>query len=99
MSPKTNPKANPEANLKTSLKALVEKALLALASEIKLTPDLLQQVKEALGTLELESIREESFGDYACTVAMEKSFRECYTQAQVKFRNPREFALAICARL
>ena len=86
-------------SLKDRLKLLLERALLKLASEIKLDPNSLQKVRESIAALELESIREESFGDYACTAAMEKNFREFYAQAHTEYRNPRNFALAICAKL
>ena len=87
-------------SLKAKLKLLLEKALLSLASEIKLDPKSLQKVKKSIETLELESIREESFGDYACTAAMMKeSFREHYARANTEFSNPRNFAAAICAAL
>ena len=49
-------------SLKASLELLLERALLKLASEIKLDTNSLQKVRENIAALELESIREESFG-------------------------------------
>ena len=86
-------------SLKADLRLIIEKALIELASEIGLSPSSLKKVKEKIQTLEIESIREEKFGDYACTAAMEKSFRELYSEANTEFRNPRNFASSLCLKL
>ncbi len=60
---------------------------------------------EALGPREgrppvrVEYARDEKFGDYACTIAMDKRFRELYAEAQPEFKNPRKFAEALQAAL
>ena len=92
-------KAGFSLNLKANLKLLVGRALLQLASEIGLGVSSIKKIKERLYSLELESIREESFGDYACTLAMEKAFRELYAKENKDFSKPRNFASAFCEKL
>ncbi len=47
----------------------------------------------------VEYAREEKFGDYACTVAMDKRFREAYPDRAGDFRNPRAFAESLASAL
>lgn len=68
----------------------------------------LQRLETALDSLgdsdsrpdaKVEYARDEKFGDYACTVAMDKRFRECYPARAAEFKNPRAFATALQAAL
>ncbi|MBX7059255.1 MAG: arginine--tRNA ligase [Leptospirales bacterium] len=53
----------------------------------------------AAPNIRLEYAREEQFGDYACTIAMDRSIRDLYAAEQAAFKNPRNFAGAIQERL
>jgi len=61
-------------------------------------------IKEAVSTLgdikslpelKVEYARDEKFGDYACTIAMDKCWRESFQKIDPSFANPRNFASAI----
>ncbi len=45
--------------------------------------------------IRVEYARDEKFGDYACTVAMDKRFRELYAEREPSFKNPKNFAGAL----
>lgn len=47
--------------------------------------------------IRVEYARDEKFGDYACTVAMDKRFREIYAEREPSFKNPKNFAEALKA--
>ena len=47
----------------------------------------------------IEYARDEQFGDYACTVAMDKRVRESCALARPEFKNPKVFASAIGEQL
>ena len=64
----------------------------------------LERIEEALNLLgesqarpaaRVEYARDEKFGDYACTVAMDKRFRDAYIGRAHEFKNPRAFAQAL----
>ncbi len=47
----------------------------------------------------IEYARDEKFGDYACTIAMDRAFRDVYAALKPEFKNPRNFAEAIVRAL
>lgn len=47
----------------------------------------------------LEYARDEKFGDYACTVAMDKDFRTVYSIQNPEYKTPRKFAESLRAEL
>ncbi|MEQ9364297.1 MAG: hypothetical protein RIF32_08650, partial [Leptospirales bacterium] len=47
----------------------------------------------------VEYARDEKFGDYACTIAMDRNFRDLYAADHAAFKNPRTFAEALAASL
>lgn len=47
----------------------------------------------------IEYARDEKFGDYACTIAMDRAFRDAYAALKPEFKNPRNFAEAIVREL
>ncbi len=49
--------------------------------------------------VKIEYARDEKFGDYACTVAMDKRFRDAYLETDGELKNPRKFAEALSAKL
>ena len=49
--------------------------------------------------IRVENARDEKFGDYACTVAMDREFRELYASKRPEFKNPRNFAQALADAL
>ena len=51
--------------------------------------------REGRPPVRLEYARDEKFGDYASTIAMDKRFRELYSEAKPEFKNPRNFAAAL----
>ncbi len=64
----------------------------------------IQQIEKGLEQLgprpaelavKLEYARDEKFGDYACTVAMDKRWRDAYAAVDPAFANPRNFATAL----
>ena len=72
--------------LRDEIEAVIKTGLTKMGE----TPDL---------PLKVEYAREEKFGDYACTVAMDKRWREAYIEANPEFKNPRKFAEALVAAL
>lgn len=42
--------------------------------------------------MKIEYARDEKFGDYACTIAMDKQWRDAYSTINPEFKNPRKFA-------
>lgn len=67
--------------------------------------NILLKAINSIGTIEnpppvkLEYARDEKFGDYACTVAMDKEWRESISRVDNSFNNPRKFAEAILSSL
>lgn len=49
--------------------------------------------------IKIEYARDEKFGDYACTIAMDKRWRDAYAERDPSFANPRNFATALVAAL
>ncbi|MCR9142535.1 MAG: arginine--tRNA ligase [bacterium] len=47
----------------------------------------------------VEYARDEKFGDYACTIAMDRNFRDLYAADHPEFKNPRNFAGALAQAL
>lgn len=47
----------------------------------------------------IEYARDEKFGDYACTIAMDRSWRDLYSEIEPSYKNPKKFAEAICNEL
>lgn len=62
-----------------TVKESVEKEIRAALRKIKLRADL---------PLKIEYAREEKFGDYACTVAMDQRWRQLAAEKDARFRNP-----------
>ena len=74
-------------NLKEVVLKRIEEGLSALGPSVDRPP------------ARVEYAREEKFGDYACTVAMDKRFREAYPNRAGEFKNPRAFAQALLGAL
>lgn len=53
--------------------------------------DLMGSVKDR-PSMRIEYAREEKFGDYACTIAMDKRWREAYAELNPEYKNPKKFA-------
>ena len=68
---------------------------LAIELEQKENIAIKDELKQSLENLQIESIREESFGDYACTGAMDKKIREVYAKLKAEYKQPRNLATAI----
>ncbi len=49
--------------------------------------------------IRVEYARDEKFGDYACTIAMDRNFRDLYAADHPEFKNPRNFASALAEAL
>ncbi len=86
-------------SLKTCLENLFRDSLVTLAQELFMeSPSIFNEEKkdDLFKEVHIEFIREEKFGDYSCTSAMDKKNREFYAKANPNFRNPRFLAKAIC---
>jgi len=65
----------------------------------------IQQALQAIGKpdtelpIRIEYARDDKYGDYACTLAMDKRWRDAFSEYDSQFSNPRKFAEAICSIL
>ncbi len=89
-------KAKSGLHIRDRLTLLIQRALQSLADELRI---IIPKQETRQPAVFLEAIREEKFGDYACTIAMNKKFRASYAQARVELKNPHKFAKAICDQL
>lgn len=69
-----------------------------VAEKISSALDLIQNIPDK-PAVRIEYAREDKFGDYACTIAMDKRFRDIWSQNQPQFKNPKNFAQAIVDHL
>ncbi|MBE7436977.1 MAG: arginine--tRNA ligase [Spirochaetales bacterium] len=73
-----------------TVKENVEKEIRSALRKLKIQADL---------PLKIEYAREEKFGDYACTVAMDQRFRQVAAEQDPLYRNPLTFAQALAGVL
>lgn len=78
--------------LKNRVRSAIEAAIDS-AVELNLGP------KPDRPEVRVEYARDEKFGDYACTIAMDRNFRDLYAADHPEFKNPRNFAGALADAL
>jgi arginyl-tRNA synthetase len=79
--------------LKNRVRSAIEAAIDNASDSLKLGP------RANRPEVRVEYAREEKFGDYACTIAMDRNFRELYAADCPDYKNPRKFADALVAAL
>ena len=74
--------------VRTAIEAAIDRAVDLQLGPRKDRPD-----------IRVENARDEKFGDYACTIAMDREFRDLYAADHPEFKNPRNFANALATAL
>ena len=85
------------SNLKLKLASVLSKSLSLLYQ--KLSSKRITPWSNENFAIYIEVIREEKFGDYACTLSMDKELRQHFVEIDKAYENPKKFAIEICASI